>query len=120
MCHNYGKLDCIILIKRFYETELGISFDLPKYTPSKRWMYSFEQQELDSWISKYAVKTSLTEAKNYDLIAFKSKNIINHFGMFLAPTAMLHVEEGSSSKIETLNDYWIESIHAVYRHVSLV
>lgn len=118
--HKYGKLDCITLIKYFYEQELGVSFDLPDYTHSKRWMYAFDEQELNSWITKYAVKTSLTTAKNYDLIAFKSKKVINHFGMFLAPTSMLHVEENSVSRIETLNDYWVKSIYAVYRHEQLV
>jgi len=119
--HNYGELDCITLIKFFYEHELGISFDLPDYCKSKRWMYTFTEQELNSWICKYAIKTTLTSAQNYDLIAFKSKNnMINHFAMFLAPASILHVEESSISKIETLSDYWIDSIYAVYRHEQLV
>ena len=119
--HCYGELDCITLIKTFYERELGVSFELPKYDHSNRWVLGFTQQQLNDWISKSAIKTSLTTAKNYDLIAFKSKqNRINHFAMFLAPTSMLHVEEGSSSKIEMLNDNWINLVYAVYRHEQLV
>lgn len=119
--HDYGSVDCITLIKSFYERELSISFTLPVYTRSKRWMLDFSEDELNCWISAYAIKTSLTAAKNYDLIAFKSKNNrIIHFGMFLAPNSMLHVEEGSVSKIDRLSDYWINSIYAVYRHEQLV
>lgn len=119
--HCYGELDCITLIKTFYEQELGISFDIPEYARSNRWMLGFTEHELNSWITKYAIKTSLTAAKNYDLIAFKSKrNTINHFAMFLSPASILHVEEGALSKIETLNDDWIKQIYTVYRHEQLV
>lgn len=118
--HNYGELDCITLIKSFYEQELGISFELPEYSRSRRWMFGFTEEQLNDWICKYATKTPLTTAKNYDLIAFKSKNVINHFAMFLTPTSMLHVEEGGVSKVETLSSEWVDLIYAVYRHEQLV
>lgn len=121
LAHEYGKIDCIRLVKNFYENELGITFELPSYSMSKRWLFDFTVQELDNWISKYATKISLTSAQNYDLIAFKSKqNVINHFGMFLLPNSILHIEEHNISKVELLSDYWIDSIYAVYRHEQLV
>ena len=121
LSHEYGKTDCIRLIKYFYENELNISFDLPEYDKSKRWVRNFNLEQLNYWIAKYAVKISLTSAQNYDLIVFKSKNnVINHFGMFLLPNSMLHIEENNVSKIEMLDDYWIDSIYSVYRHEQLV
>jgi len=33
---------------------------------------------------------------------------------------MLHIEEGGVSRVETLSTYWVEQIHALYRHESLV
>ena len=82
----------------------------------------FSTNSIDRWASVYAVKVRLTEAKNYDVIAFKStkSNLITHFGLFLAPTQMLHIEEGGVSRVETLSEYWIERIHAFYRHESVV
>jgi cell wall-associated NlpC family hydrolase len=120
--HEYGKTDCISLIQEFYKKQLNIDFNLPQYTKSKKWMYSLTASQIDEWALKYAIKTTLTKAQNYDLIVFKSakQNIINHFGMFLLPTSMLHIEENSTSKIEMLSDYWVNSIYTIYRHEQLV
>jgi cell wall-associated NlpC family hydrolase len=118
--HEYGKTDCITLIKSFYSEQLDIQLELPEYKKSKKWMHTLSAQEVDAWALKYAIKTSLTTAQNYDLIIYKSNNLITHFGMFLQPTCMLHVEEHNISKIETLSDFWVSSIHAVYRHERLV
>lgn len=122
LSHEYGTIDCIHLIQLFYKEQLGINFDIPSYSFSKRWVTEFTTQDIDLWAFKYGIKTTLTDAQNYDLIAFKSenKNTINHFGMFLAPNRMLHIEENSISRIETLNDYWLSSIYAIYRHEQLV
>ena len=120
--HEYGSIDCICLIQAFYKQQLGIDIELPLYTKSRKWMYSLTASQIDEWALKYAIKTTLTKAQNYDLIVFKSnkQHIINHFGMFLLPNRMLHVEENSMSKIEMLSDYWINSIYAIYRHEQLV
>ena len=122
LSHEYGATDCITLIQRFYSEQLNIEIQLPRYIKSKKWMYALSAQEVDTWALKYAIKTSLTAAANYDLIVFKSakQNLITHFGMFLMPNRMLHIEERNTSKIEILNTYWISSIYAVYRHECLV
>jgi cell wall-associated NlpC family hydrolase len=120
--HRYGRIDCISLIQLFYKEELNLHFDLPAYDSSKRWVLNFTSSCIDDWALKYAIKTSLTDSQNYDLIVFKcnKKHLINHFGMFLMPNRMLHIEENSTSKTETLSDYWISSIYAIYRHKQLV
>jgi cell wall-associated NlpC family hydrolase len=120
--HSYGDIDCIRLIHSFYENELGVSFAIPDYTLSKRWMLGFTIAYIDEWANQYGKKVHLTDAKNYDLIVFKSNkdNLITHFGMFLAPNQMLHIEEKNYSKIETLSDYWIKSLYCLYRHNDVV
>ena len=120
--HKYGVVDCIELIRLFYKNELNIEFPLPPYPHSRAWLKHFSTEHIDRWASVCAVKVRLTEAKNYDVIAFKStkSNLITHFGLFLAPTQMLHIEEGGISRVETLSEYWIERIHAFYRHESMV
>ena len=83
---------------------------------------NFSTDNVDGWASTCAVKVKLTEAENYDVIAFKStrSNLIIHFGLFLKPTQMLHIEEGGVSVVETLSDYWVKRIHSLYRHESMV
>lgn len=120
--HIYGTSDCICLVQQFYKNELGVSFDLPPYSHSRLWLKQFSTTSFDERASKYGKKVSLTEVKNYDLISFKSakSNLLTHFGIYLVPHKMLHVEEGRSSCIEPLSNYWLSSIHAIYRHNDLV
>ena len=118
--HQYGSIDCIQLIKTFYQNELNLSFDLPSYPKSRKWMKYFSTYNVDQWASKCAVKVKLTEAQNYDVIAFKHKEYVMHFAIYLAPLKILHIEEGGVSCVETLSQYWVEHIHTLYRHESLV
>ena len=120
--HSYDEINCITLIKNFYHTELNLQFSLPNYPLSRHWIKEFTTVSIDKWAAQCAKKVSLTNAKDYDVIAFKSEktNLVIHFGMYLMPSKMLHIEEGGISRVETLSDYWIESIHSIYRHDSLV
>ena len=120
--HSYEDINCITLIKNFYFLELNLQFSLPDYPVSRHWIKQFTTTSIDSWAAQCAKKVSLTNAKDYDVIAFKSEktNLIIHFGMYLMPSKMLHIEEGGISRVETLSDYWVENIHSIYRHDSLV
>ena len=120
--HEYGKVDCIELIRTFYSNELNIKFDLPTYPKSREWLKHFSATSVDEWASSCAIKVKLTEARNYDVMVFKSEksDLIIHFGMYLMPCKMLHVEEGGSSCIQTLSQYWMDRLHAVFRHNDLV
>jgi len=120
--HEYGVCDCITLVHSFYKQELGLDFILPDYPHSTLWMRHFTLESIDDLASKYSVKVKLTEGENYDVIAFKTRNcnFITHFGILLKPTQMLHIEEGGVSCVERLSDYWINNIHSLYRHESLV
>ena len=95
-----------------------------KAAPFRPWRINkqFTTEFLDEWAAKYGKKVSLTDAKNYDLISFKSKksNLLIHFGLYLIPNRMLHVEEGKASQVEQLSDYWLQHLHAIYRHDKLV
>lgn len=120
--HEYGKFDCIILVQKFYSTELGVSFDLPPYPHSSSWMKHFTTVSFDERAAKYGTKVPLTAAKNYDLMVFKSdkSELLIHFGIYIMPNQILHVEEKGTSRIELLSDYWLTHLYAVYRHDSLV
>ena len=120
--HEYGTTDCIELLRQFYNNELSLDFPLPTYTKSRSWMKQFSTHNVDLWAETCFIKVNLTHAENYDIIAFKSdrSDLIIHFGLFLKPTRMLHIEEGGVSCIDTLSDYWISRIHSFYRHVKLV
>ena len=120
--HSYDNINCITLIKSFYHNELNLQFSLPDYPLSKHWIKEFTTVSIDKWAAQCAKKVSLTNAKDYDVIAFKSEktNLVIHFGMYLMPSKMLHIEEGGISRVETLSDYWVENIHSIYRHDNLV
>ena len=122
LSHSYDTINCITLIKNFYYMKLNLEFSLPEYPHSKLWIKEFTTTSIDNWAAQCAKKVSLTNAKDYDVIAFKSEktNLIIHFGMYLIPSKMLHIEEGGISRVETLSDYWVENIHSIYRHDSLV
>ena len=94
--HEYGQTDCIELIRNFYKNELKLEFDLPPYPHSRAWMKYFHTTKVDEWASKCSIKVKLTDAKNYDVMVFKSEKheLAIHFGMFLMPSKLLHIEEG--------------------------
>ena len=96
--HVYGEVDCIELIRSFYEKELKIDFSLPTYPKSRQWMKYFTTDNVDKWASLCSIKVQLTAAKNYDVMVFKSEksNLVIHFGMYLMPSKMFHIEEGDS------------------------
>ena len=85
-------------------------------------MKDFTTSYFDEAVVKYGSKVPLTAAKNYDLIVFKSdkSNLLIHFGIYLIPNKILHVEAHKKSSIDTLDDYWLTHIHTVFRHDSLV
>jgi cell wall-associated NlpC family hydrolase len=120
--HSYGQSDCITLINSFYKKELNIVFDVPSYPSSRAWLKEYTVDFLDEWAAKYAKKVSLTDAKNYDLISFKSRktNLLIHFGLYIKPNRMLHVEEGKTSQVDQLSSYWLQHLYAIYRHEKMV
>lgn len=120
--HSYGDVNCVSLIQRFYANELDITLDIPDYEKSRRWSAFFTTKSVDFWATQNAKKVELTAAKNYDLMIFKSRNSnkLTHFAMYIESNRMLHIEEGSTSKIEMLSDYWLQQLYGVYRHAALV
>lgn len=120
--HEYGVFDCIILVKQFYKQEFNIDIELPIYPASKLWMREYSTHNIDNTVLKYYTKLLLTDTKNCDLIVFRSlnSNYITHFGIYLQPFKLLHVEANSISKIENLTEYWIKRFYAAYRHQTLV
>lgn len=120
--HKYGSMDCVQLITLYYKNELGIDLELPAYPHSRNWMRVFSTDSVDLWANSNAQKICLTAAKNFDLMVFKAlrSSTLIHFSMYLKPNKMLHVEEGAASRIDTIDDYWLPRLYAIYRHNDLV
>ena len=120
--HSYDEINCVSLIQLFYKKELDLELKVPEYEKSRRWSAFFTTNSVDGWAINNASKVELTTAKNYDLMIFKStrSNKLTHFAMYLQTNKMLHVEEGSTSKIELLSDYWLQQLYGVYRYDALV
>ena len=83
-----------------------------------RWLRFFTLKKLLKCAQEYGIKIEkITDIEEYDFIIFttKKRKIPIHFGMYIGQNMMIHIEEGSYSKIDMLNDNWRERIHSVYR-----
>lgn len=120
--HDYDNINCATLITTLYKQEFDIDIKLPEYPKSISWMRKFTTKAIDSWALNNAKKVSLTNSINFDLIVMKSlkSDQLTHFGLYIKPNKMLHVEEGKSSRIDILSDDWIKQIYGIYRHNDLV
>jgi hypothetical protein len=110
------------LVQQFYKNHLNLEFSLPPYPYDIGWIKTYTSEYIDEWALKYSVKVNLTELKNYDVIAFKSRksNLIIHFGIYLTGHKLLHIEDGGTSRVDNLSTYWIDYIHSIYRHEQMV
>ena len=111
----------------FYKNELNIDC-IAELIPEnieeagRRWMSKITLPEIEEWALIHGTKVNLTNAQDFDVIVFKSVRFERpiHFGMFLKPGHMLHLEEGRTSRYETITNEWSKCFHAIYRHHSLV
>ena len=123
--HSYIGINCISILHNFYKNELNIDCiaDLtPDNIKDRKWMKTITLQQIDEWALKHSIKVPLTEAQDFDVMIFKSIKFQRpiHFGMFLKPCNILHLEEGRTSRYETITTEWAKCFHAIYRHHSLV
>ena len=123
--HSYIGINCISILHNFYKNELNIDCiaDLtPDNIKDRKWMKTITLQQIDEWALKHSIKVPLTEAQDFDVMIFKSIKFQRpiHFGMFLKPCNILHLEEGRTSRYETITNEWATCFHAIYRHQSLV
>ena len=123
--HSYIGINCISILHNFYKNELNIDCiaDLtPDNIKDRKWMKTITLQQIDEWALKHGIKVPLTKAQDFDVMIFKSIKFQRpiHFGMFLKPCNILHLEEGRTSRYETISNEWRNCLHAIYRHSSLV
>jgi len=112
--HEYGTFDCVELIKQFYEKELGILIELPKYPKSDEWMTEMSIGYIDEHLLNYFIKIDLQNVKKYDLLVFRNKNKIIHFAIYIPTFRMFHILKGSYAKIDIINDLWLKRLYNVY------
>ena len=123
--HNYLDINCITIINEFYKNELQINCIeelIPSNIKNRRWMKDVSFKDINKWALEHGIKVSLTDAQDFDVMVFGSKNFKYpiHFGMFLKPCNMLHLEEGRMSRYESISNEWSDCLWAIYRHNSLV
>ena len=124
--HSYNGINCITILASFYKNELKSDvfdslFDLikkdEKIINTRKWMKTVSLSDIDRWASTCAKKVTLTTAKNYDVIVFRSLrgDVPIHFGMYIDYMRMFHLEEGAHSMITNITNAWSSQIHAIYR-----
>tara|TARA_B100000424_G_scaffold252369_1_gene228631 strand:- start:78 stop:497 length:420 start_codon:yes stop_codon:yes gene_type:complete len=125
--HSYSGINCLTIIHDFYKNELNIDC-IADLIPEdiddagRRWVSKITLPQIEEWALIHGTKVNLTDAQDFDVIVFKSPKYERpiHFGMFLKPCHMLHLEEGRTSRYETITTEWANCFHAIYRHHSLV
>ena len=79
--HSYNGINCITILASFYKNELKSDvfdslFNLikkdEKIINTRKWMKIVSLSDIDRWASTCAKKVTLTTAKNYDVIVFRS------------------------------------------------
>ena len=66
--HSYDDINCITLIKRFYDSKLNLQFSLPEYPLSKHWIKEFTTVSIDNWAAQCAKKVSLTNGTPQEIL----------------------------------------------------
>lgn len=128
--HDYMGINCISLIDQIYKEELGIThfdtlwkiLDFPegKANMGRAWIKKVTFEKIDEWATQYAKKVSLTKAREYDVIVFKSRSGRPfHFGMCIGGGRFIHVQQDSYVMIDYITS-WIDSVHLVYRSNEMV
>jgi len=106
--------DCYGLVRLVYKDLLGIDVHKPNAS-------AFESKDIED---EYLAETSLNwyetkEPKRFDVIAMahdpKHPKIIQHFGIMLTDTKMIHTLKGVGSHIVNIKDYSY-FIKGFYRH----
>lgn len=125
--HDWNHINCLTLIEDIYDRFLGVNFnqsykrlnvDKNKTTYSRRWFYSNFTKEFLEVESKYWVKITLTDLKEFDILVFvDKKERPNHFGCYIAQNKFIHIQEHQFATIELLNEDWREQLQGVYRYV---
>lgn len=132
--HSWQCINCLTLIEKIYKDNLDIDF-------SDQWKRAGRMDGTSgidsSWPKKFKdailsekinwVKISLTELKEYDILAFVNrKNIPFHFGCYISNNKFIHAPRNSNINITDLNDYYREWMTyeytdgGAYRHKYLV
>jgi len=103
---DFSGVDCYGLVCLVYKEILGI--DLPSFEElayEKRWFLRGKNIIVDNvYEGWYEI---LPPYKIFDGILFylRSKNIVNHIGLYIGRNRILHISFDSSSIIETLDKY---------------
>ena len=111
-----GEWDCIALVEKFYEKEIGVKIKLPTYSSFDD-IYKYTSEYLEDYVKDKFIKISLDNARSKDIIVFTSKgnNKLFHFGIFFMPHYILHIEKNGKSIYEPLSDRYRDRVHCLLR-----
>tara|TARA_B110000503_G_C7118037_1_gene401216 strand:+ start:279 stop:698 length:420 start_codon:yes stop_codon:yes gene_type:complete len=123
--HSYTQINCVSLLDIIYKEQLHSNaftkicgmLDIKSLYAykDKQWMHNIKKSEVEACITSIARKIILTDIQEYDVILFRHKKVLTHFGMYIGQNSFIHVEEGRESKIDKLTDKWREEISSIWR-----
>ena len=113
--HSYKlhEWDCITLVKKYYKNEYNIDIELPEYNSyNDIYKYSLSSIQIPGF-----EKVGFDKIKEGCILVFnvKNKETLWHFGLFMPPVSMLHVEYNDETRIEQISDSYRERLGLILR-----
>ena len=121
--HNYENSNCLTLLCRFYEEELGIKWDEEKIIFNNFKITDFKDLRkipvdnvftLKNWL-----KINLTFVREFDIIVYTREKRLIHFAMYVGNYKVLDLVENQKSVLRHFNDNKRNNIEGCIRHRQL-
>jgi hypothetical protein len=121
--HNYEDSNCLALICRFYEEELGI-----KWEEERRLFNNFKITDFKDlrkvpvenvFTLKNWLKINLTFVREFDIIVYTREKRLSHFAMYVGDYKVLDLVENQKSVLRHFNDNKRNNIEGCIRHRQL-
>ena len=121
--HDYENSNCLALICRFYEEELGI-----KWEEERKLFNNFKIKDLKElrripvenvFTLKNWLKIDLTHIQEFDIIVYTREKKLSHFSMYVGDYKVLDLIEHQKSVLRHLNDNKRKNIEGCIRHRQL-
>lgn len=121
--HDYEHSNCLWLICKFYEEELGIKWEEERKLFNNFKITDFKELRrvpinniftLKNWL-----KIDLTFVQEYDIIVYTREKKLSHFAMYVGNYKVLDLVENQKSVLRHFNDNKRNNIEGCIRHRQL-
>lgn len=113
----HGVLDCYSLIRDYYKQELNI--DLNDYPREPEWWNKGQNLYLENFKKENFLEVNTAE--KHDIILMQNgSDTVNHGGIYLGDSIILHHSPNRLSSRDVYGGYWRKNTRLILRHRSLL